>query len=275
MNSTTLLFPSTRRRYRLAALRPAMPAGPFVHDVNVLIPPSLALGDRRHPLRFRTLWAVLLVAVAAHLALIHALHAARSHAPHTPVKLPPVRIELVTPPKPLPEAPTPPPPSPAPAKTPPRVTHAAPMARAVRPPPVAAPRPARPELPATPSDVPLAPAPTAVPAPPAAPAPAALAPAPAEAKVVPPNGSAAYLHNPPPDYPPMARDQGWEGHVVLSVHVLANGHPDSVEVRTSSGRKVLDRAAVNAVTNWIFAPARRGDTPIDGWVDVPLDFKLG
>ncbi|MBN3735556.1 energy transducer TonB [Burkholderia sp. Tr-20390] len=90
-----------------------------------------------------------------------------------------------------------------------------------------------------------------------------------------PIGDAAYLRNPAPDYPAFAQDQGWEGRVVLRVHVLANGSPDSVEVRTSSGRRMLDTAAVAAVKRWTFVPAKRGDEAVDGWVNVPIDFKLG
>ncbi|WP_261314844.1 energy transducer TonB, partial [Burkholderia contaminans] len=108
----------------------------------------------------------------------------------------------------------------------------------------------------------------------ATPAPAPAAPA-APVRETAPIGDAAYLRNPAPDYPAFAQDQGWEGRVVLRVHVLANGSPDSVEVRTSSGRRMLDTAAVAAVKRWTFVPAKRGDEAVDGWVNVPIDFKLG
>ncbi|MDN7994108.1 energy transducer TonB, partial [Burkholderia orbicola] len=123
-------------------------------------------------------------------------------------------------------------------------------------------------------------APAPAPATPAVAAPAAPIQAPAPAPAVPvretaPIGDAAYLRNPAPDYPAFAQDQGWEGRVVLRVHVLASGTPDSVEVRTSSGRRLLDSAAVAAVKRWTFVPAKRGDEAVDGWVNVPIDFKLG
>ncbi|EDT41422.1 TonB family protein [Burkholderia ambifaria MEX-5] len=104
----------------------------------------------------------------------------------------------------------------------------------------------------------------------------ALAPAPAApVRETAPIGDAAYLRNPAPDYPAFAQDQGWEGRVVLRVHVLASGTPDSIEVRTSSGRRMLDSAAVAAVKRWTFVPAKRGAEAVDGWVNVPIDFKLG
>lgn len=97
---------------------------------------------------------------------------------------------------------------------------------------------------------------------------------PAPEPVTPPIGNAAYLHNPPPRYPQIAQEEGWEGRAILRVHVDASGHPISVEIHRSSGHDVLDKAALAAARQWTFVPAKRGATPIDGWVDVPLDFRL-
>ncbi len=102
----------------------------------------------------------------------------------------------------------------------------------------------------------------------------AAAPPKAEEPVTEPRGYAGYLRNPAPDYPPAAQKRGLEGKVVLKVHVLASGQPDNVSVAKSSGHQVLDDAALKAVTQWAFAPARRGQTAIDGWVQVPLTFKI-
>lgn len=90
-----------------------------------------------------------------------------------------------------------------------------------------------------------------------------------------PSFGAAYLRNPPPTYPGVAQQRGWQGTVLLKVHVLASGRPDHVGLASSSGHGSLDEAALEAVTNWQFAPARRGDQAIDGWVQVPIEFKLG
>ncbi|MFP3563271.1 TonB family protein [Paraburkholderia sp. SIMBA_030] len=90
-----------------------------------------------------------------------------------------------------------------------------------------------------------------------------------------PSFGAAYLHNPPPAYPGVAQQRGWQGTVLLRVHVLANGRPDQVGLASSSGHASLDDAALEAVTGWHFAPARRGNQAIDEWVQVPIDFKLG
>ncbi|MBH8373617.1 energy transducer TonB, partial [Pseudomonas aeruginosa] len=106
-------------------------------------------------------------------------------------------------------------------------------------------------------------------APPAPPVPVA-APAP----LTPPSANAGYLHNPAPEYPALAMRRGWEGTVLLRVHVLASGSPSEIQVQKSSGREALDQAAVKAVKRWSFVPAKRGDKAEDGWVSVPIDFKL-
>ncbi len=124
-----------------------------------------------------------------------------------------------------------------------------------------------------PSDTPAAPSPE----PPIAVAPiVSEPPAPAPpAPVTAPIGRAGYLNNPQPTYPAIAQRQGWQGTVVLRVHVLANGKPDIIEVQKSSGRKVLDEEAVRTVKNsWNYTPAKRGDVAIDGWTTTPVVFEI-
>ncbi len=105
-------------------------------------------------------------------------------------------------------------------------------------------------------------------------APPAPPPPPPVEKVTEPRGGAGYLNNPAPVYPDIAMERGWEGKVLLKVHVLASGEPDNVSVSKTSGQKILDDEAVRTVKKWSFAPATRGTTPIDGWVTVPISFKL-
>jgi protein TonB len=88
------------------------------------------------------------------------------------------------------------------------------------------------------------------------------------------SATAAYLNNPPPTYPEAAQERGWEGTVVLSVLVQPDGKAKSVEIKASSGRKILDQAASQTVQRWTFVPARKGETAIEGWVEVPIDFRL-
>ncbi len=67
---------------------------------------------------------------------------------------------------------------------------------------------------------------------------------------------------------------GVEGMVMLKVLVGREGSVLRMEVAQSSGHELLDRAASEAVKNWRFVPARRGDSAVDEWVQVPVAFHL-
>ncbi|KAF2392135.1 energy transducer TonB [Pseudomonas frederiksbergensis] len=194
--------------------------------------------------------------------------------PIVPPEIPPMTIEFSRPAPPVVEPPPPPPPPPPPqpvVEPPPPVQDEL----AVKPPP---PKPIPKPKPVV-KPVPK-PAPKAVEQPPAPPQPAApvAAPAPpappAPAPVTPASANAAYLKNPAPEYPSLAQRRGWEGTVLLRVHVLANGKPGEIQIQKSSGRDQLDEAALNAVKRWSFVPAKQGDVAQDGWVSVPIDFKI-
>jgi protein TonB len=83
-----------------------------------------------------------------------------------------------------------------------------------------------------------------------------------------------YAENPKPLYPQEARKKGYEGEVLLRVEVLSNGRVGEIEVRRSSGYEVLDRSAITAVKQWRFVPAKKGETPIPVWVNIPITFQL-
>jgi protein TonB len=90
----------------------------------------------------------------------------------------------------------------------------------------------------------------------------------------PPAFGAAYLNNPKPAYPPLARRLGEEGTVILRVKVTAQGQVESLHVQQSSGYEPLDAAALNAVRQWTFTPAQLAGKPQAGWVLVPIQFSL-
>ena len=125
------------------------------------------------------------------------------------------------------------------------------------------------QIEATQSTIPAPSAPVAAP-PDVKPAP----PAPAAPAVTQARFDADYLRNPAPPYPPLSRRMGEEGKVMLRVLVSPQGTAEQVELRTSSGSERLDNAALNTVKNWKFVAARRGDTPTQSWVLVPIIFKL-
>ena len=77
-----------------------------------------------------------------------------------------------------------------------------------------------------------------------------------------------------PEYPDSARRARAQGVALLRFEVLATGRVGSVVVARSAGHHDLDRAAVEAIRQWQFEPARRGATPVAVWVTLPVRFEL-
>ena len=177
-----------------------------------------------------------------------------------------VLAEFITPP--APEAKEPPPPVQPPPKPVPRQ----PVVRQQAPRPVAKPDPLpAPNAPmgvaeAVPAPVTEAPpTPAAPPAPPSPPAPP---------RIELPSSNAGYLNNPKPTYPAISRRLGEQGKVVLRVFIDAEGSPQQIEVRQSSGYERLDQQALDAVRRWRFVPGKRNGVPEAMWNIVPINFVL-
>jgi protein TonB len=157
-------------------------------------------------------------------------------------------------------------------------------------PPTPAP-PATPTRPATPNPTPTTPSQTAQ----ALPAPTSVLPSPSSltspsatatataspknlptqtASFSPPRTDAFALSNPLPIYPPLSRRQGEEGRVLLNVHILENGQVGEVTIRQSSGFSRLDEAALVAVRQWHYVPAKQNGVPLAYWYVQPLSFSL-
>ncbi|MGZ4982343.1 MAG: energy transducer TonB [Methylobacter sp.] len=223
---------------------------------------ALALGDFRSSSDFRDSKAIDYLIIAVLSILVHTIVV--DHFKHAsvekeqlvePIKPPSkVQISFVRP-QPKPVVQPPPPPKVVAINKPPKPKVQPKPAPKVEPPPVATPTPVQ-------ADAPVVSAPPAPPAPPV------------EEKVTEPRAGAGYLDNPPPVYPDVAMERGWEGKVLMKVHVLASGKPDNVSVLKSSGKEVLDDEAVRTVKQWSFVPAMRGTTPTEGWVTVPISFNL-
>lgn len=96
----------------------------------------------------------------------------------------------------------------------------------------------------------------------------------AEPVIEPPKFGAAYLNNPAPTYPPMARRLGEQGRVLLKVLVSESGNAEKVQIENSSGYSKLDQAAIEAVKQWTFVPAKRSNEAISAYVLVPIKFSL-
>lgn len=84
----------------------------------------------------------------------------------------------------------------------------------------------------------------------------------------------SYRQSNPPRYPRQALRRREQGEVVLRVLVGMDGRPVSVDVERSSRSRTLDRAAADAVKTWVFKPGLTNGTPANGYVLVPISFKL-
>lgn len=76
-------------------------------------------------------------------------------------------------------------------------------------------------------------------------------------------------------YPALARRKGWEGKVILAMHINSGGQVQNVQVKTGSGYPLLDNSAVNALSQIRYIP----DLP--RWqgsgllnVDIPVIYRL-
>ena len=221
------------------------------------------------------------VVLAAHIAGIWALQQGMGAASQPQIIQAEVIAQFIAPPAPEPPAPAPPaPPTPQPPK---------PTPKPQPPKPQPAPKPVQkaPQLPkaiADPTPAPNAPTGTleSEPAPAADTSPPAPAPSTAAATSAKPSGGAvqlpsshaAYLNNPRPSYPSISRRMGEQGKVMLRVLVNADGLPEQIEIKESSGFERLDKAAINAVQRWRFVPGKRDGVPEAMWNIVPVNFVL-
>jgi protein TonB len=80
--------------------------------------------------------------------------------------------------------------------------------------------------------------------------------------------------NQPPEYPAGAVAHGEQGRVLLSIHVLPDGRADFVGVIQSSGYRVLDEAAQQAVMQWRFRPAEAAGKPVVMVLPYWINFDL-
>lgn len=79
-----------------------------------------------------------------------------------------------------------------------------------------------------------------------------------------------------PVYPQAARNAGQSGTVMLRIQILPNGRSGNITVTASSGYGLLDDAAVNAVRQWRFIPAkdRSSGKTVACYTTLPVTFQL-
>lgn len=97
----------------------------------------------------------------------------------------------------------------------------------------------------------------------------------AEEHISPPRFQLGSINNPKPGYPALARNRGWEGDVIIGVHVAADGSVEHLEIMKSSHFGPLDHAAWETVKNeWTFEPALSDGEYVPAFVEVPISFRL-
>ncbi len=189
--------------------------------------------------------------------------------PPPPVPEPPPPPAPEPPPPPTPKPPPPPvvePPKPVPPQTPKPVV-----------PPQAAPRPTETKsVPKTPPEPNPPPKPQELPPPKPQPS-VAVPPAPA------PSQARVKLDKQPKlktkidtrkIYPEGARERGEEGSVTLMFEVTPGGRCSNMRITDSCGFPELEQAAIRAVTQARFEPARRGNSKVPAPARITLTFRL-
>ncbi|HVZ01262.1 MAG TPA: energy transducer TonB, partial [Dongiaceae bacterium] len=78
----------------------------------------------------------------------------------------------------------------------------------------------------------------------------------------------------PIQYPERARRRNQEGTVLIHALIDTAGRPVEVTVVSSSGHRLLDEAARDAIAGCAFVPQRVGGRPVKAIVEIPIPFKL-
>ena len=82
------------------------------------------------------------------------------------------------------------------------------------------------------------------------------------------------IQNPHPEYPMIARKKGWQGKLLLNVHVSKDGNVININVVKTSGFEILDKISVKTIRDWKFTPARIGGKNVEDSLNIPVSFKL-
>lgn len=75
------------------------------------------------------------------------------------------------------------------------------------------------------------------------------------------------------EYPPLLRDAGIGGTVVVHLYVDVTGNPVNVLLDRSSGHAALDKAALRAAKSFNFSPAKNREETVPAWIRLPITFS--
>lgn len=75
------------------------------------------------------------------------------------------------------------------------------------------------------------------------------------------------------EYPPLLRDAGIGGTVLVHLYVDVTGNPVNVLLDRSSGHAALDEAALRAAESFNFSPAKNREETVPVWIRLPISFS--
>ena len=75
-------------------------------------------------------------------------------------------------------------------------------------------------------------------------------------------------------YPPLLRDAGIGGTILVYFFIDADGDVEDVRINESSGHPALDDAALRVADVYRFTPARNRDELVPVWVSFPITFQV-
>jgi len=76
------------------------------------------------------------------------------------------------------------------------------------------------------------------------------------------------------EYPPLLRDAGIGGQVMVLFFIDAQGRVEDTRIDTSSGHQSLDEAAMDVAEIMEFAPAQNRDQDVPVWISLPITFQV-
>lgn len=75
-------------------------------------------------------------------------------------------------------------------------------------------------------------------------------------------------------YPRWALSRDWQGDLLLAIEIRPDGTVGRWKIMESTGFRLLDDAAVNAVRKWRFEPAKQKGRPIVSCIQIPVHFVM-
>jgi len=75
------------------------------------------------------------------------------------------------------------------------------------------------------------------------------------------------------EYPPLLRDAGIGGRVVVWFFINEEGVVENTEINESSGQDALDQAALRVAEVMEFTPALNRDEQVPVWISLPITFQ--